>query len=485
MLTIRPHCCLSICGAAAWLSRNGPVRLTSSASCQASWRDFQERRAQPDRRVVHQDVEPAEALDHLFDDAAGAPGSHTSSVSSIASTPNAAISSAVWAHSSQDRCVKAMFAPRCASARADGPADPHPAAGDQRNLPHQGGGQCGTDSLIVLTASLDLRSSPPIQARPRSLPRISACSSSAGSSSIVTRRASSRISPPTMTVWTSGAAGVVDQRRRHAVHRLAASGVQVDEGDVGRRAGRQPTAQARRPHRAPASSSSASTSAGDHRLGIARRRAWPARRRSWRTPAGPASCSMPDPSVPSATGMPRSSIFRTGAAPEARYRLLVGQWTTVAPDCGDQVELGIGDVHGVDELRVRAQAAQVRQPLDMPPAAALPHQVDFVLRLGHMDVRGNAPTTGQGRDLAHRVVAAAPWRQRAGRHPDRGPRFPPCQVSWSQREVGQDAVERLAARPEVHPAAGQHHPHARPVPAAWRPRPQSHGPAACDAGRRR
>ena len=76
--------------------------------------------------------------------------------------------------------------------------------------------------------------------------------------------------------------------------------------------------------------------------------------------------------------------------------LLVGQWTTVAPDCGDQVELGVGDVHGVDELRVRAQAAQVRQPLDMPAQPPLPQQVDFVLRLGHVDVRRNAPTTAPG-----------------------------------------------------------------------------------------
>ena len=69
------------------------------------------------------------------------------------------------------------------------------------------------------------------------------------------------------------------------------------------------------------------------------------------------------------------------------------------------------------------------------------------------------PRTRQGRDLAHRVVAAAPRRQRSRRHPD-AVLVPAVPGFVEPGDLGQDAVQRLAARPDVDPAAGQHHPQA-------------------------
>ncbi len=118
-----------------------------------------------------------------------------------------------------------------------------------------------------------------------------------------------------------------------------------------------------------------------------------------------------------------------------------------------------------------------------PTAAALLQQVDLVLRLGHMDVRRRAPAAGERGHLAHRVVAAAPRRHRAGRDRD-APAVAAVPGVMQPRHVGDDRVKRLAGRAQVDPAAGQHHPHARPARRPGTPRPRTRSPAACGAAPR-
>ena len=380
--------------------------------------------------------------------------------------------------------------------QADGPADPHPAAGDERNLAGQGGGQWKKVQVgfISLTyCSFGHSRIAPFYATliaARLINRAAASRHASSSAGLVQHR-----HPPGIQQDLAahddgvdvGAAGVVDQRRGRAVHRLAAHVVQIDEGDVGRRAGRQPSVPglvAGRPTAAPRPSSSSGSHPPRPSHGRPPRRAWPATRRSWRTPADPASCSSLSRRCPARRRCPG----RASSAPAPRRRpgtgCWSGQWTTVAPDCGDQVELGVGHVDGVDKLRVRSETAQIGQPLDVPLAAALRSS-----RSISSCVSATWMCVGRSHERARAVISRIASSQQ--RHGASGPDATRIAVMVlavpgfvEPGELGQDAVERLAARTRGPPSRGQAPSAGRQFGRRWRPRRHSRGPAACDAARR-
>ena len=127
------------------------------------------------------------------------------------------------------------------------------------------------------------------------------------------------------------------------------------------------------------------------------------RRSSWRRAMPSSSRSSSSGSIrtfesePMQSGIPRSRTRATGRKPSPRFASVVGQTQIARAGLGEEVELALVGVRGVDDRRPRPEAAGLGQELDRPEAVLGEAFLDLARLLVGVDVEDEALALGVAR----------------------------------------------------------------------------------------
>ena len=181
-----------------------------------------------------------------------------------------------------------------------------------------------------------------------------------------------------------------------------------------------------------------------------------------------------EPSTARPTSTPAARYFLTGAIPDARRMLELGQWATPQPAAGEAADLGVAHVHRVGEPDVARDPAEPVHPLDRAHPEALERVALLVEGLREVGVEAHAPRAGERGGLAQEVGAHG--ERRARREDDAGHR--PRQGSW-KRSMTRSESSRMKASSSTASSGGQ-----APLRAADGHRPAARVEADADLARR-
>ena len=123
-----------------------------------------------------------------------------------------------------------------------------------------------------------------------------------------------------------------------------------------------------------------------------------------------------EPSTPRPTATPAARRSTTGAMPEARIRLLDGQWATPTPAAPSRTHLaGVGH-HAVGEPRAVGQPAGAVEVVRRPAPERRQREGVVLGVLGEVGVQPHVEPLGQLRRADHQLLGDAERRARRQRH---------------------------------------------------------------------